>query len=160
MENEHNIFNMFIKMYKLDDVDQYVGYLLKPKKKCYQELAKDYLAYFGNHKPTNNQMIVAKNLIIDLLTRQTLTFDEKLSTQEMKCLYLAFKGKTVAHTSQIFSLNPDTVKYYRRQGIKKLNCHNMIQAAFICGSGNFHAHLYENLINIHINLYHKKDHSK
>ena len=27
MENEHNIFNMFIKMYKLDDVDQYVGRL-------------------------------------------------------------------------------------------------------------------------------------
>lgn len=106
---------MFIKMYKLDDVDQFLDYLLKPQKKCYQELAKDYLAYFGNQKPTNNQIIVAKNLIIDLLTRQTLTFDEKLSLQEMKCLYLAFKGKTVAHTSQIFSLNPDTVKYYRKQ---------------------------------------------
>lgn len=151
---------MFIKMYKLDDIDQFLDYLLKPKKKCYQELAKDYLNYFGNQKPTNNQIIVAKNLIIDLLTHQTLSFDEKLSLQEMKCLYLAFKGKTIAYTSQIFSLNQDTVKYYRRQGIKKLNCKNMVQAAFICGTRNFHANLYEKLIDLLIQLTDKKTQSK
>lgn len=151
---------MFIKMYKLDDVDNFSDYLLRPQKKCYQELAKDYLNYFGNPKPTNNQIIVAKNLIIDLFTRQTLSFDEKLSIQEMKCLYLAFKGKTVAHTSQIFSLNQDTVKYYRRQGIKKLNCQNMIQAAFTCGTRNFHVSLYERLINPLIQLTDKKNQSK
>lgn len=147
-------------MYKLDDIDNFLNYLLKPQKKCYQELAKDYLAYFGNVKPTNNQIIIAKNLIIDLLTHQALNLDEKLSIQEMKCLYLAFKGKTVAYTSQILSLNQDTVKYYRRQGIKKLNCKNMVQAAFICGTRNFHVNFYEKLIVLLIQLTDKKNQSK
>lgn len=147
-------------MYKVDDLDQFLGYILKPRKKCYQEIAKDYLSYFGNPKPTNNQIVVAKNLIIDLLTRQTLVFDEKLSLQEMKCLYLAFKGKTSSYTSQILSLNHDTVKYYRRHGIRKLNCKNMVQAAFVCGTQNFHAKLCERLIDSLIQLTDKKTQSK
>ena len=156
MQDKQIIFNLFSKMFKTDDLEQFLGYLLKPKNKCYQEIARDYLSYFGNSKPTNNQIIVAKNLIIDSLTRQTLTFDEKLSLQEMKCLYLAFKGKTVSYTSQILSLNPDTIKYYRRQGIKKLNCKNMVQAAFVCGTKNFNAKFYERLIDLLIRLTDKR----
>jgi hypothetical protein len=51
-------------MYDSDDIGNFLDYLMKPQKKCYLEITRDYLAYFGNKKPSSNQMIVAKGLVI------------------------------------------------------------------------------------------------
>ncbi|WP_010598046.1 helix-turn-helix transcriptional regulator [Rickettsiella massiliensis] len=122
----------------------------------YDELARDYLLYLGNRKPSNNQLVVFKKLITDVISNCLFTFPDKLTLQEMKCLYLSFKGKSIAHAAEILEIHPDTVKYYRKRSIRKLGCKNMVEAAFKCTGTHFQNDLCDKLItqNIrHIKVY-------
>lgn len=50
--------------------------------------------------------------MLDANSNRFLTFRDKLTLQEMKYLYLAFKGKSIVHAAEMLGIDPDTVKYY------------------------------------------------
>lgn len=137
-------------MHQNDEIEYFSSTLVNPQRILYEELARDYLLYFGNKKPSKNQLLVLKELLVDAISSRLLTFPEKLTLQEMKCLYLAFKGKSISSAAQILELHPDTIKYYRKRCIKKLGCKNMVEAAFRSTSSHFQMYLCDKLINEHI----------
>lgn len=133
-----------------NEIDSIVDTISNPNRTLYEELARDYLLYLGNKKPSKNQLVVFKKLLIDDFSSRLLSFTENLTLQEMKCLYLAFKGKSMGCCATILDIHLDTVKFYRKRGIKKLGCKNMVQAAFVSAGTHFQSRLCEKLINEYV----------
>lgn len=137
-------------MHSDEELDYFTTQIKKPEHVLYEELSRDYLSYLGNKRPSRNQLILFKGLIVDAISNRLLEFKAKLTLQEMKCLYLAFNGKSITHTAEILGFCSDTIKYYRKRSIKKLGCKNMVEAAFKCTGGHFKNDLCDKLINEYI----------
>lgn len=140
-------------MSKNNELEYLFNTFTRPQHILYEELARDYLLYFGNENPSANQIIVFKKLLIDVFFRNLLNFSEKLTLKEMKCLYLAFRGISINNAAKILDTHPDTIKYYRKKAIKKLGCKNMVEAAFKSSETNFQHQLCEKLITKCIKTY-------
>lgn len=54
----------------------------------------------------------------------------KLTRREKECLYWAAMGKSSEETAIILRLKKETVRFYRKKIMTKLNCINMAQAIY------------------------------
>ncbi len=94
--------------------------------------AQQLLVYFGNTKPSLQQIAVMESLLSSVTIKQHLLFDRRLAKRERECLRLAAAGHNVVATAEILQLSPKTVEQYRQSLKKKLGCKTLIQAVW-CG---------------------------
>jgi DNA-binding CsgD family transcriptional regulator len=60
--------------------------------------------------------------------KRVVTLDQRLSKQEKKCLFLAYKGKNIKETAVILKISQETVEEYRATLRKKIQAKTMQQA--------------------------------
>lgn len=89
------------------------------------ELAQDYLAFFYNPSLKKHHL----KEIIQLISYRYFKVFPSLSTQEIKCLYLAGKGKSIKETAQILNIDYETAREYRDEGIKSIGATNITEAS-------------------------------
>lgn len=95
------------------------------------DLAKDFLAYFGNMDPSFNQIQKMSNLLINVFIRSQLVFDTKLSKTESTCLLLAAQGNTSIETAKILRISKATVETHRKEVKRKLGCSSIAHAVYL-----------------------------
>lgn len=99
--------------------DQYLNYL-----------AIDLLAEMRNLNPTQSQINFMESLISTVAKEQQISFVKKLTNREISCLYCAAVGKSIHETAELLGIKQSTVKTYRKEIIRKLQCNNITHAVF------------------------------
>lgn len=105
--------------------------LEQQEEKFCEIFAKDYLLYLGNPKPTKKQIKEIKSILFETEVKQVVFFDNRLTEQEKKCLFLASKGKTIKETAYILNIKFNTILEYRNSAIRKLKAVNLISAVVL-----------------------------
>lgn len=54
-----------------------------------------------------------------------IMLDNRLTRREKQCLLLAYHGKNIRETSKILDIKVNTVEWYRKNILKKLNARNI-----------------------------------
>lgn len=93
-------------------------------------LAIDLLAELQNLEPTQLQINLMELFISKVAKDDAITLTKKLTNREMSCLYFAAIGKSIDETAQLLGIKQSTVKTYRKEIIRKLQCNNMTHAVF------------------------------
>jgi len=57
--------------------------------------------------------------------------NENLTQREMACLAFASNGKSVKETASLLGISYATVRQYRKNIFRKLNCENMTRAIIV-----------------------------
>lgn len=104
------------------------------EKKFYEEIARHYLRFFSNVRPSSEQIKVMQNLLIHVFLPHKIIFNQsqRLSQREKECLYHAAYGRTIQETARLLGVTVSTIKTQRAQLIRKLACHSMTQAVRLC----------------------------
>ncbi|WP_010598951.1 helix-turn-helix transcriptional regulator [Rickettsiella massiliensis] len=94
----------------------------------FEILAKLYLQFFGNKKPTKTQLIEMKSLISHVCVIRPLNLNNRLTRREKQCLLLSTQGKKIARIAKFMKITPHMVNMHKRNIFLKLNCKSMSQA--------------------------------
>lgn len=94
------------------------------------QLAVKYLRFLNDEKPTQIQIEVMQSILTRTLEKKMVDFSEKLTKREKDCLYLASQGKSSKETAKFLCISSETVRVYRKEIIRKLQCKNMVQAVY------------------------------
>ncbi len=96
-----------------------------------EKLTKNFLHYFGNKNPTEDQRTLMQALLAGFILIRKLSMRGGVTEQEIACLFFAALGIDIYQSAEILRINKETVKEYRQNIIRKLHCKNMNQAIFI-----------------------------
>lgn len=95
------------------------------------DLAKDYLAFFGNNNPSDDQVIKMTKLLINVFVNSQVLLDSRLSKAESTCLLLAAYGNTSIETAKILNISKTTVESHRKEIKRKLGCNTIAHAVYL-----------------------------
>lgn len=99
----------------------------------YQDsLVKELLRQIDINDPTPNQLALAKNLFLQIGIRIDceLTFDPRLSDDEIKCLFFIAHGYSTRRIATAMDKKFSTVASYQKEIKRKLKCNTVAQAIF------------------------------
>lgn len=102
----------------------------KIKMKGHDDLTVKLLANLGNTKPNQQQIQLAKALLLRASINHELIFHKRLTVRERSCLLLAAKGSTIEETAKLLQVKPSTVKTWRNNINRKLACNSIAHAVF------------------------------
>jgi DNA-binding NarL/FixJ family response regulator len=102
----------------------------KLKTKGQDDLTLKLLAKLGNPKPSQQQVELAKSLLLRASINKELVFHKSLTEREISCLLLAAKGTSIEDTAKLLKVVPSTVKTWRSKINRKLSCASITQAVF------------------------------
>lgn len=89
------------------------------------------LNYIGNAEPSESQLGLIRRLVSQINVSQQLLFDAQLTLHEQHCLFYAAHGYSAKQTAIFLGFDLRTVKYYREEILRKLECANMAHAVFV-----------------------------
>jgi DNA-binding CsgD family transcriptional regulator len=95
------------------------------------DLAKDFLAYFGNTTPSDDQIHKMTQLLINVFINSQILLDMRLSKAESTCLLLAAQGNTSIETAKILNISKATVESHRKEIKRKLGCNTIAHAVYL-----------------------------
>lgn len=104
--------------------------MLNNQQDIVKKLAYDLLERFGNYKPSSKQVSLMMALIQKTTIEHHLWFHDSLSQQELLCLLLAAQGKSAEKTADLLNIKRSSVKDYRQNILRKLECKTMTEAVF------------------------------
>ncbi len=91
-------------------------------------LAIDLLEYFGNNKPTQQQIDMMESILSKITIQRNILFNMQLSSREKSCLYFCALGNTSTEIAKVLKIKTSTVETYKKGIIRKLACKNMTHA--------------------------------
>lgn len=94
-------------------------------------LATKLVQKFDNKSSPNKLINLVESLLSNISISHHLYFDNKLTAQEVACLFWASQGKTAEDTADILGISPQTVYSYRKQIKRKLKSESMAHAVFL-----------------------------
>ena len=94
------------------------------------QLSVRLLERLGNNQPQKEQIELVTSLLIKVDVQHNLRFDSKLTPQEICCLLLAAKGKTMKEAARLLKIETSTVQTYHKSIKYKLACSSIAQAVF------------------------------
>lgn len=90
--------------------------------------AKNYLTYFGNRRPSIDQLNMMQSLLDSHWLKRTFKFNNKLTDREKECLLHLIYGKYTSEIALLMNVSLQTTKSYIRQILKKMVCKNIKEA--------------------------------
>lgn len=90
--------------------------------------AKNYLNYFGNRRPSIEQLNMMQSLIDSHWLKRTVKFNSKLTDREKECLLHLIHGKNTNEISLLMDISAQTIKIHIRHILKKMICKNTKEA--------------------------------
>lgn len=90
--------------------------------------AKNYLNYFGNRRPSIEQLDMMQSLIDSHWLKRTVKFNNKLTEREKECLLHLIHGKNTNEIALLMNISAQTIKIHIRNILKKMACKNTKEA--------------------------------
>ena len=90
--------------------------------------AKNYLNYFGNRRPSIEQLNMMQSLIDSHWLKRTVKFNNKLTEREKECLLHIIHGKNKSEIALLMNISAETIKIHTRNILKKMVSKNTKEA--------------------------------
>lgn len=93
-------------------------------------LAINVLSTIGIDTPSEQVINTMEFVLSNVVVKQNIFFDDRLTESERACLLLAAKGKTTAETAMLLRMTSINIESCRKNIRRKLNANSMAQAVF------------------------------
>lgn len=90
--------------------------------------AKNYLNYFGNRRPSIEQLNMMQSLIDSHWLKRTIKLNSKLTNREKECLLHLIHGKNKREIALLMNISAQTIKIHTRNILKKMSSKNTKEA--------------------------------
>jgi len=98
-----------------------------------RQKAVELLHFLDNTSPNKAQLQVVEQLIRCWVIPIHMGFKGCLTAREQSCLWYAAKGFSVNKTANLMKIGAATVRSYRENILKKLQCHSILEAIIKSG---------------------------